>query len=58
MKASNNGVIYTVSFIPYDMRRRRIDWAKNNRLMTGSLLAITRDDFSMFVFASVHYKNP
>ena len=57
VQASNNGVIYSISFIPYDQRNRKIDWLKSNRLMTGSLLAFTRDDFSVFVFASVYYKD-
>ena len=36
----------------------QVNWIKSNRLMTGSLLAFTRHDCSIFVFAHIYnYKN-
>lgn len=55
-EVTNKEVRFTVTMEAYDLRNRSIDWKKTNRLMPGALLAITDENLSSFVFATVIQK--
>jgi len=53
-----DGVAFRITFQPWPRPRRDINWRASKRLMPGSLLALSSDNFKRVVFATVANRDP
>ena len=50
---SNKGRVYKIKFDQFHSQVRRVKWERSKRLKFGSLVCLSSDEFSTFVFATV-----
>ena len=56
-ECSNKGLLHEIEFeVTYKLRR--IQWENSKRLIFGSLLCLSKDNFQTFVFATVSERDP